>query len=1075
LPILAHSKVYPKTKNMKKIVSTLGVALLCFSLAVTAQVHQITGTVKDDQGAPVPSVSVKIKGTSTITVGDASGSFRISASENSVLVFSAIGFNDLEQRVGKLTTMNISLSKKVAELESVVVTALGVRRKPEEIGYATSTVRSDQITAGKSFNLAQSLSGKVSGLTISNYSSSVNATPRIVLRGLRSLTGNNQALIVLDGVAVPSNTINYINPNDVERVDVMKGGQAATLFGSDGVNGAVIITTKKGTQRPQITVSNSTNAELVAYLPESQYGFGSGSAYGSSREENFHSAENQQYGDAYDGSIRTIGRQLADGSLNRIPYSAVSDARMRFWNTGFTTQTDVSYRAGDAGSSFFTSYQNLHSEGVVPGDIFNRNVLRMNSSKRYGKVSLSFDATYTWDAANRTNTDYYNFALNTPTWAPIDELKDWQNNKFATLGGYFNDYYNSPFWLKDNVRFTTKNTYFNGNVKLEYKPSDALSFTARLALANTNTVQTTTSNRYDFTFFTQRVSFANGFNINYDYLLAGFGRFVSRTAVNGSVGESYSNGNRITGDLFGNFSKDFGQFNVKLIAGGQIVTRTSKSIGSSTSGLIVPELYNLGNSLTGLYQGSDAISDQRKIGGYADLTVGYKGLLYLHGVTRTDYTSVFYNPKAGFNNPSFTTYGGDLSFILTDALPGLKGKVLNSLKLRASYNRNGNDNLDAYSLETTFPVAGGFPYSGMVGTTVGNTVVNPNLRPEVVKTTELGLEASLFDNRVTFEASAYKQKAQDQILSVQVSTATGFSGYLLNAADVDNSGFELDAKVNVFKNRKWSVNVNANYSYIDNKVNQLYGATGVNSLNYQTDGLLSLAADKGFRFPALKTTVLQRDDQGRVIVDPSDGWPLRGADKLYQGSTLPMHNFGAGLNVTFDRFTLIANAEFRGGYIIYNNIGGTMTFTGSSAMTTMYNRDQFVWPNSVYDDGTGKYIPNTSLAVDQYKAIYQGFGDQGFARGMAGVGEFYVASGAFWKLRDLSLSYDIPMSILGNQHAIQGIQLAFFARNLVTLRASDNWFTDPEFSNTSGNSQGINTTGNTPPTRQIGGTLKVTF
>eukprot|EP01137_Pigoraptor_chileana_P002126 Opistho-2@40566 len=243
---------------MKKIVSTLVVALLCFSIAVTAQVRPITGTVKDDQGAPVPSVSVKIKGTTTATVGDANGNFGISAADNAVLVFSAVGFNEVEQRVGKSSTLNISLSKSVNELENVVVTAQGIRKKTKEIGYSYAKVSNDEVTNGRSPQLAQALSGKVSGLAVYNVNNSVDPQTKLVLRGYRSLTGNNEALVVLDGMQTTTTVLATINPNDIESVTILKGGQAATLYGSAGINGAVVITTKTGTKgKLKVNFSNS--------------------------------------------------------------------------------------------------------------------------------------------------------------------------------------------------------------------------------------------------------------------------------------------------------------------------------------------------------------------------------------------------------------------------------------------------------------------------------------------------------------------------------------------------------------------------------------------------------------------------------------------------------------------------------------------------------------------------------------------------------------------------------------------------------------------------------------------------
>ncbi|HEX2608427.1 MAG TPA: hypothetical protein VHK91_13650, partial [Flavisolibacter sp.] len=504
--------------------------------------------------------------------------------------------------------------------------------------------------------------------------------------------------------------------------------------------------------------------------------------------------------------------------------------------------------------------------------------------------------------------------------------------------------------------------------------------------------------------------------------------------------------------------------------------RTSKNFNVATNGIGVSELYNFANSSSGLFTAANGILEQRRIGGYADVTGGFRNFIYLHGVLRRDYTSVFSGPKINFNDPSFVTYGGDVSFIATDVIPGLKNSVIESIKLRAGYNRNGNDNLSAYSLQTIYPNATGFPYSGLLGTTVGNTVVSPDLKPEIVKTGELGIEISLLKNRVSLEGSIYKQSAEQQILNVSVSSAIGYSSYLINAADVTNKGYELDLKVIPFKNKNWNILVSGNYSYNTNVVNTLYGGTGLKSLEYQSpDELASLNAEVGQTFPYLKTTIFQRDDQGRIIVDPTDGWPLRGSQRAGQGSTLPKNILGLGFVASYKNFTLVANAEYRGGFVVYHDLGNDMSFTGTGINTALYGRDQFVWPNSVYLDAAGKSVPNTNIAVDNYKAIYQGFGDVNFSRGFAGVGEVYVSSGDFWKLRDVSFAYEFPSSLFRRGSVLHGVNVSVWGRNLVTLLPADNVYTDPEFSNTSGNAQGINNTLNTPPTRQLGGTVKFIF
>ena len=419
-----------------------------------------------------------------------------------------------------------------------------------------------------------------------------------------------------------------------------------------------------------------------------------------------------------------------------------------------------------------------------------------------------------------------------------------------------------------------------------------------------------------------------------------------------------------------------------------------------------------------------------------------------------------------------------MKLTVLNLIPSIKNKdnkVIDNIKLRAGYNVNGNDNLSAYQLQQTYPVAQGFPYAGLLGNTVGNTIYSPNLQPEQVKSVEAGIEVGMFGNRLLLEGSVYRQKAEKQILNVAVSPASGGLSYILNAANVENKGYELDAKVIAYRTKDFSVNLSANYAYITNTVKELFGATGVKSFEYQApDDRASLNASLGQTFPFLRTTAFQRDAQGKVIVDATDGWPLRTDGRVDQGTTLPKHNFGAGINIRFKNISLIANAEYRGGALVYHDLGTDMAFTGSGAITAIYNRQQFIWPNSVTLDASGKSVPNTNIAVDSYKAIYQGYGDFGFSRGLSGIGEAFATSADFWKLRDVSLNYDLPESLF-NGKVFKGASFSVWGRNLITLLPKDNWYTDPELSNTAGNSQGINTTLNTPPTRQMGATLKLVF
>ncbi len=1059
---------------MKKFVSTLVVLLLCFSVAVTAQVRPVTGTVKDDQGAPLPNVSVKVKGASTTAIADASGMFRISASENSVLVFSAVGFTDVEQRVGKASVLNISLSKKVNELENVVVTALGIKRRPKELGYAQTTVKSEQITAGQSPTLGQALSGKVSGLTILNQNSSVNADVKVVLRGYRSITGNNEALIVLDGIPVPQNTLAYINPQDVESVSVLKGGQAATLYGSDGANGVLMITTKKGNVRPTVNFVHSTTVDAISFFPGQQTEYGSGSDYGGAAlsNDNFRPFENQQYGDAFDGKIRDIGRVLADGSRYQLPYSAVPNQKKNAFNTGYTFSNSLSLAAGDEKTGrYFMSVQDLQVQGVVPHDEYHRTAFRFNSSRTFGKFRTAFDGTFTSDRTQRTTADFYNLVFQSPGEVPLTELRDWQNNKFANPNGYFNDYADNPYFAADNNRTDQRNNFFNGNLSLEYKPTSWLSVLYRLGTAVTNLSQKNWTGQFLYTTYAAKT--APTFDPKYnDYN----GIFRAATNVLGSVSDIASWASRINSDFIVTADKKFKDFSTKLILGMNVQVRQSRSSQVNNASLVIPGLYFVNNT-AGVLTGSDNTQLIRKFGYYGDLTVGYKDVAFIHGSVRNDNSSVFYSDTRPSSLYSFFYPGVDASVIVSDIFPGIKSNTLSYLKLRSGYNVNKNDNLNPYSLVPVYNTAGGFPYGTTVGLTASSTFPDGNLRPETISTFEGGLEFGLFKNRINLDISAYSSTSKDLIMSAGVSNTTGYSTYQLNAANMTNKGIEVDLKASIIKKANFTWDVTANYTYNTNTVNTIFG----NLPRFQSGSLGTSAyefAEIGLPFPYLKVSGFQRDPaNGAVVVDATNRWPVKDLNLVNKGNMLPKHIVGFSTQVAYKGFTLSTTVEFRTGYYIMSGSGLTSAFAGTSALTNQYHRKPFIYPNSeTFDAASGKYTTNTGLVSDYY-AWYAGWGDVGTPTSAANIGEFYATSGQFIKMRDASLSYAIPQNLLKKTKFIRTASITLIGRNLFMILPKENQFADPEFNAfaTSSNNIGLNTTSNTPTTRSYGVTLNLGF
>lgn len=1058
---------------MRKTLQSFLVAMLCFSMVAVAQVSPHTGTVKDDKGNPIPYATVKVKGGTQVAVADEKGVYKINAADNAVLIFSATGFTDTESKVSK--NGSISLQKKVDELENVVVTAQGIRKKQREIGYSYAKVSNEEINVGKSPQLAQALSGKVSGLAIYNVNNSVDPAVKIVLRGYRSLTGNNEALVVLDGMQTTSTVLALINPNDIENVSILKGGQAATLYGSAGINGAIVITTKKGQKgKLKVSYSNSTNFDQISFLPQFQDKYGSGSHYATSfggagyktdylerMKDNWRPFENQQYGDAFDGSLRIQGRVLEDGTKWIIPYSPIANARRKSFDIGVSTNNQVSFQGGDETSSFYMSVENNRISGIVPLDRSDRTGVRLSATKEYGKLLVGFNASYTQAGYDRTSADFYSDLINTAANIPVNELRDWQTNPLANPNGYYNDYIQAPNFNKDNNRQKYLDANIQGNFDITYKATNFLTIYNRLGVMNNVRTGKNRTGKFLYSDWAKTKAYvpapwdwANDYN--------GIDRAGSD--ILGSVTD-YSNSENVLNNEFQlQFKKDIGQFSNKMILGFSIYQRKTKSITIGSSSVVVPDVYNVSNR-QGELTGGESNTMERKYGYYADLSTGYKDWLILNGTFRYDATSRFYKPDRPTNTWSYPYYGLALSFIATDAIPSLKSNTLNYAKLRVNANKNGNDNLPLYGLDLTYPNGGGFPYGNIVGLTVGNVLPDANLKPEFVTSYEVGGEFQLFNNRVNLDVTAYTQSSKGQVITVKVPNTTGFSNLLINVGESKNWGYEADLKVQILRKKALKWDASLRYTYNDNKVVDLY--PGVDQFSLGGFSYASTNIIKDQRFPMLKTDgyIYADDGSGRRLVNSASGYPLRNAALTNRGGTLPRHMVGLGSRFTYKDFSFAFNFEYRGGNKMYSDLGRQMTFTGSGKWTE--NRVPHVFPNSAYLDASGKITDNNvnvreaeyGLWVDNYRLISENF----------------VNDAWFIKLRDVNFAWNVPTNLIGKTKIFSGASLAVYARNLFTIIDKANFYTDPEFSFTTGNGQGINTTGQTPPVRQYGINLNLTF
>lgn len=1055
---------------MKKILSTLFLAVLCFSV-INAQVRQVTGSVKDEKGAGVPLATVKIKGAQTSVLADDNGNFKINAAANATLQITATGFAPFEV-VASSTSLSISLKRQIEEIDNVVVTAQGIRKKSKEIGYSYAKVSTEELTVGRAPRLTQALAGKVSGLAIYQVNNSVDPSVKVILRGYRSLTGNNEALVVIDGMQTTATVLATINPNDVETVTILKGGQAATLYGSAGVNGALVITTKQGAKgKIKTTYSHATNYEEINFMPKFQNKYGSGSQYYEYNygdplysndykvrmKANWRSYENQQYGDPYDGSLRIAGRVLQDGSKLVIPYSDVPNVRRDTYDRGISSNNQVSFSGGDDNGTYYLSVENQKINGIVPGDHSDRTGVRANATKKFGKLSTGYNVSYNQIAYDRTFADFQNDVINTASWVDLKTMRDWRTNPFANPNGYYNDYYNNPFFNKDINRARYKDANLQGSFDLEYKVTPWMSLYNRLGIMNNSRTGKNTTEKFTYTDWAKNSAYIPDPWTSYDDY-PGIYRAISN--VLGSVNDYSSTENVLNNEFQARINKDLGVVQNKLTLGYSVYQRYTKSISVASSSIVVPDVYNISNR-QGILSGSESNTTERKYGIYGDYNVSLANLdwLNLNLTGRYDATSRFYKPTRTTNQYSYLYYGAALSAILTDAIPQLKTSVLSYAKLRASYNKNGNDNIPLYGLDLSYSNGANFPYGSNVGLTVGNTLPDANLKPEFVTAIEAGGEFAFFDNRINLDLSWYKQNSIGQVLTVKIPNTTGFSNLLINVGEVRNWGYEGDLKVQAVRGKNFKFDVNLRYSYNDNKVVSLY--PGITEFQYGGYSYANTNVILGQRFPQLKTNgyYYATDGSGMRRVNATTGYPVQNPTLTPRGATLARHMAGFGSSLTYKDLRFTFNFEYRGGGIMYADLGRQMTFTGSGKWTE--NRDPQIFPNSYYLDASGKEVPNTTVQVREPEYAL-------WVNNYRLISENFVCPSWFIKLRDVNLSYDLPASIIKKTKFFSNVSVAAFGRNLFTIVDKKNFYTDPEFSYTSGNGLGISNTGQTPPVRQYG-------
>ena len=1020
--------------------------------------QQIQGKVTDENGTPLPGVSVIEKGTSNGATTDFDGNYNISVSnETAILEFSYLGFASEEVVVANQTTINISLAEDAESLDEIVVTALGISRKKKSLGYSVTTVDGDAVSTVKESNVISSLAGKVAGVVVTRNTSGAGGSTIVKIRGNNSLAGNNEPLYVVDGVPIDNqnsvnsifdteensfhfnqrdygNGISDINADDIESMSILKGPNAAALYGSRASNGVVLITTKKGTAGKGIGVSFSSSAtfENPMLLPDYQneYGRGTDGNHPVLPGDNLATQVNvvkmsDSWGPRFDGSsqLEFNGQQRA--------YEAQPNNVKDFFETGQSLINTIALTGGTEKASFRFSSTNSDISSIIPNSKLKRNNFSLRGTAQLSD-KLSVDAKVNYfiqDASNRPiqgGEGVMGGVLTMPRNIITDDLRTYQDtenpidplNPFAVIAANLAN----PFWMQNENSNGDKRTRTSGFVKIDYKFNDWLSAFARVGTDNLN------HNLSDLTAYGNHF-FSNG-NINF--------RTVDRSETN------Y--------DFLFLANKNLNErFNISANFGGNGRHTSVQESRINGANFKIPGRYFLNNTEAITAEQSDLI--EKKVNSlYGSASIGFDDMIYLDLTARNDWSSTL--PA---ENRSYFYTSASLAVLLHKAF-SLDRSVVNLLKLRGSAANVGNDT-DPLQVLNSFNIAAA-GYLGNISINRENIRFSDSLRPEDIGTFEVGLEFALFGNRLYGDMAYYDITTKDLIFDVPVDPGTGYSFFRENIGELSNKGFELSLGGTPVSTKNFKWDINFNYSTNTNKLVSLIEGQDLFPFTKSNGGEVDVRAQVGSGFGDIYTTDWLRNDAGDYILT-ADGRPQATSERTKQGNYQPDFTGGVANTFKYKNFTLSALIDFRIGGEIYSATESQLDNRGVSKRTLQY-RETGVVLDGVADQGDGTFIPNTnSISAQEYW------------QAVSGIASEYVYDQTNVRLREVSISYKFPNSILSSTK-IQNARLSLIGRNLFFLHKKVDNF-DPESSYSTGNfSQGVISMA-VPSTRSIGLSLNVNF
>ena len=1018
-----------KLSNLKRF-ALAAVAVLTMSVAAFAQNVAISGKVVDNNNEPIVGAYVVVEGTTLGTSTDIDGQYKITAPANSTLTFTCIGYKTQSVQVGGRNVIDIILADDAEMLQETVVTALGIKKEKKSLGYAVEDLSATELMKNKTANPISSLSGKIAGVNITQSSGAAGSGAQIILRGGTSAAEgkDNQPLFVVDGIiydnssgavgnsafdgttrssVTSSNRVMDINPEDIESMSVLKGPAASALYGSRAANGVVLITTKKGKDGAvEVNLNAKVTTAWAKSLPQVQNQYVRGRM------------QDQYSGGQYTGSVFMDDTYNSWGEQGHRFYDNIGE----FFTTGVTYDASASVAGGTKNNNFYLSGSYFNQGGIVPKTGYEKYTVRFNGEQKWKIFTFGANVAYSQANPNKTLTGALygssgSGALTSLyTWAPSNNMSHYLNEdgtRYRQFGDKYDpwDEVENPYWIINKYQIYDNTSRFTGSVSVRADILKWWNITYRLGL---DTYTTTDSKRI------------------------APNSAIKQVWQKGMMSDNKGNYTYLNHSVISNMDKRFGDFDFGLLLGLNTDQIQRESIYTMAYNFSVPEFFSYANTDNEYKRFSHGSSLKRLIGVFGEFRASWKNTVFLTVTGRNDWTSTLPIENRSYFYPSVS---GSVVFTQPFQDAGLMSDdILSFGKIRASWAKVGKDTGVYETATSLWPV--GTYLGGLIG--IGNSWErgNPYLKPEMTRSTELGIELSFFKNRLHIDYAYYTNDSFNQILSPRGPQSTGYIFCSINAGNVYNKGMELSISGTPVETRDFTWDMALNMAGNRGRLDGLPGGITVMYLTDIQYGYARAASFNGGNFMGIEGSTWTRDDNGNVILD-KNGMPTYSSS--YQEVGNREATFSGGFNNTLTWKGLSFNMlwEFRVGGDVYNGTQYAMDVAGTSKFSGDI-RNQNLTVSGV--DANGNPVSNSWNANSTY--IYDGKEVSGLNIIQNYYQNYYPRETANYltkvnllRLRTLSLSYQFPKKWMDKTGFIKRASISVAGNNLLLFTNFDG---DPE-------------------------------